>query len=304
MPHDELLPLENATPVSLYFGLEEGRTADLETVARAALAWAASLHAIFDNIEPGLTLKIEIVDGDEGSLWLNMLLKIEDTLETIAIGGRKFPRLWALAKGFAIIVVATPLSVTAEDVWRSLVGERPELAELSEESRKAIVDDLKRALNDNVAPIQKRQFYKEVQRDDAITSVGIASNPESGLDYVTSRLSFDAYLDPRDPTEILESTRKREEIMDVELVSPVLRNAERSWRFLRAGLPEFGAVMKDKAFLEAIGRGGVHVEMREGISMKVRIEFKERLVGPLWITEERSVIEVLAPSYDKGELPF
>jgi hypothetical protein len=69
-------------------------------------------------------------------------------------------------------------------------------------------------------------------------------------------------------------------------------------------MPEFGAVMRDKAFLEAIEIGGVHVELRKGIQMIVEIQFKERFENGVWVTLERNVLKVLQPSYDPGGLRF
>jgi hypothetical protein len=92
--------------------------------------------------------------------------------------------------------------------------------------------------------------------------------------------------------------------MDVLLVSPVLEDAERSWKFRQPGMPEFGAVMKDRGFLDAIARQEVHEELRFGIPMRVEIEFKERFDGALWQIEERNVARVIRPVVQRSELPF
>ncbi|WP_298196035.1 hypothetical protein [Novosphingobium sp.] len=299
----EFFDSTRSAPISLYFDIEKGRRADLSVVAEAAIAWAQTVREIIDNLEPGLEIRIEIVDGEQGSLWINTLVKIEKFLEAVEKGGKRYPHIWALVRGFAIIVVATPLSVTAEDIWKSLVGEKPELVKLSDEDKRKIVNDLAKALRENVAPKPKQRFYKAVLSDPVIKGVGVASDTKRRPELVASRNQIELVI-RSDQVDDEPTTRRRTEELDVVLVSPVLRNAERSWRFLRPGLPEFGAVMKDRGFLDALVRGGIHVELREGISMKVEIEYKERREGNLWITEDRAVLRVIEPNYDRGGLSF
>lgn len=292
------------TPVSIYLGLEQGRTANLEAVAAASLAWVAALREMIAIVDPGVTVEVAIVDGDKSSLWLNTLLRLcEAKLEQIEKGGTKFPRLWALARGLAIIIVATPIAVTAEDVWRRLVGENPQVVELSEETTAELIEQFRMALKPDVAQEQKRQFFRALESDPSITSVGVSNQPSvTPPPDVTTRESFSQYVRAPSVDEGLEGSRTRIEILAVTLVSPVLENAERSWRFRLQGLPEFGAVMRDREFLTAIEHGGVHEELRQGIQMEIRIEFRERFEGGVWRTVERNVLEVIRPTYDRSRL--
>lgn len=293
------------TPVSVYFGLEQGKVADLDIVAEAALAWSAALKTMIAAVEPGLTLKVQIVDGDKSSLWLNTLLTFaESKMEQIARGAERYPRLAALARGLAIIVVATPISVTAEDVWRALIHEQPEVVNLSSESQAGLMAAFDKVIADNLAKVQKERFAEAVSGDKSITGVGVAASSERRPSLVVTREQYAQYRD-RDTTEVdVQEARRRTDIMDVTLVSPVLEDAERSWRFRQPGLPEFGAVMRDKGFLAAIGRRGVHEELRFGIPMKIEVEFKELFEGGIWMPQERSVLRVLEPKVDRGELPL
>lgn len=292
-------------PVSIYFGLEQGKKADLEVIAEAAIAWVAAVREMAAVVDPSLEVSVEIVDGDESSLWLNVLTAIESKLERVERGGEKFPRLWALAKGLAFIVVATPLTVTAEDIWRAITEENPAIvAELSPQARQELIEDFKKALREDVARPEKRQFFRSVEKDTVVSAVGISSRPHGTPKLLTTREQFVSYVRSGVVEEATENSRKRTETWDVTLISPVLENAERSWRFIRPGLPEFGAVMRDKAFLEAIEHGGVHVELRKGIQMMVELQFRERFEGGVWVTIERSVVRVISPTYDRGEFDF
>lgn len=295
---------QRETPISIYLGLEQGRTASLEAVAEASLAWVAALREMVAIVDPGVTVEVEIVDGDRSSLWLNTLLRLcEAKLEQVEEGGAKFPRLWALARGLAIIIVSTPIAITAEDVWRRVIGENPQVVELSEDTKADLIERFKLALKPDVAEEQKKQFFRALESDPRITGVGVANEPRSTPPpQVTSRDIFSQYVRTSTVDERTEGVRTRTETIEVTLVSPVLENAERSWRFRMPGLPEFGAVMRDREFLAAIEQGEVHEELRQGIQMEITVEFKDRFEGGVWRTVERNVIEVSRPTFDRNRL--
>lgn len=292
-------------PVSVYFDLQKGDVAELEVVAEAAIAWSAALKTIMSAVEPGITLKVQLVDGDEGSLWLNTILTlIEGRMEQIARGADRYPRLMALARGLAIIVVATPLSVTSEDVWKALIAEQPEAAQLSPEGQAQIKAIFEKVLSEKIAEGQRKSFARAITKDEQIRAVGVSGSSEKPPSLTVSRSEMRAYLEGESSRVDVEDTRRRTVTMDVTLVSPVLEDAERSWKFRQPGMPEFGAVMKDRGFLDAIGRGEVHQELRFGIPMAIEIEFKERFETGLWVPVERSVVRVITPKVQRSELPF
>ena len=296
------------TPLSIYFGLEPGKSANLEAVAEASLAWVASLREMLAIVEPGASFEVELVDGDRGSLWLNTLIKFlkgaEAKLEQVEKGGAEYPRLWALARGLAIIIIATPVSLTAQNVWQKLVGEEPKLVRLTPEAQQELIEQFKIALQPTVAREERRQFFRAIERDTSINAVGVAPAPTSHAPAaLTSRDEFTAFIQGATvDDEAVERARTRTDTVEATLVSPVLENAERSWRFRVQGYPEFGAVMRDRDFLAAIEHGGVHVELRQGIRMVLLIEFKEAFEGGVWRTTERNVREVVSPTYDRNRL--
>ena len=291
--------------ISIYFGLERGRSANLEVVAEASIAWVSAIREMALIVDPSLDVTVEIVDGDQGSLWLNTLTAIESKLERIEAGGLKWPRLWALAKGLAFIVIATPLQIGAEDVFRAVASDNPEVvARLSPEDRRELIQDFKKALREDVARPQKQQFFKSAEKDTSIKAIGVSELRRHPPALLVRREEFVRYATLGTVEEAVDNVRKRTEMWDVTLISPVLENAERSWRFLRPGMPELGAVMRDKAFLRAIEHGGLHVELRKGIQMEIEIQFRERLEEGVWMTLERSVLKVIRPTYDRGEFEF
>jgi hypothetical protein len=80
--------------------------------------------------------------------------------------------------------------------------------------------------------------------------------------------------------------------MRVVIVSPVLEVSGRRWKFATAQ-GEFGAVIKDREFLEKIVAGATRVRMRGGVELDVELETKERLIDGVWTITERNVIKVL-----------
>ncbi len=293
------------TPVSIYFGLEQGKKADLDVVAHAAIAWSAAFRKIVSEVEPGLSVEVKLVDGDEGSLWLNTLLSfLEGQLEQIARGADRYPRLKALARGLAIIVVATPLTVTAENVWNAVIEDEPKVSQLSPEAEAQIKAVFEKVLSEQVAESEREKFAKTIASSKNIKSVGVSSRSDKKPKITVSREDAERYVN-RDKTEISEeSVRKRTMTLDVLLVSPVLEEAERSWKFREPGMPEFGAVMRDKGFLAALGQRAVHEELRFGIPMVIELEIKEQQQGEIWVPVERNVLRVITPKVDRAELPL
>lgn len=289
------------TPVSLYFDLEPQTSADLEVVAQASIAWVQALREIAYIVDPSVELAVEIVDGDEGSLWINTILKLgEKTVRKIEKGGRKYPRLNALAKALAIVVIMTPLNVTAEEVWKKVVHEAPEAAKLDPQDKKEIIDSIVKALKPDVAAHQKRAFFSAVVRDRKVRAVGVGSTSRTKPSAVVKASAVKAFLDAPIASGDDEDTRSWVDTLDVTLVSPVLENSERSWRFLAPGMPEFGAKMKDREFLDAIEHGEIHEELRQGIEMTIVIRFTARRRRGIWKTVDRSVIEVKRPSLNRS----
>lgn len=292
-------------PISVYFDLLKGDTAELDVIAEAAIAWTSALKKLFASVEPGADVRVHLVDGDEGSLWLNTLLKfVESKFEQIAKGSERYPRQMALARGLAIIVVATPLQVTAENVWNAVLGDDPEVAKLSAESQQQIRGIFEQVITERIAETEKERFAKAVSKDKRILGVGVSATPDRRPALVVSREDVQAYLDREILQDDIIEVRKRNDTLNVLLVSPVLEDAERSWKFRQPGMPEFGAVMRDRGFLAAIARREVHEQMRFGIQMRVEIEFKEHLEGGVWLIDERSVVRVISPIVDRSELPF
>ena len=61
--------------ISLYLDLVPGQKADLEVVARAALAFSAAVKEAAFILHPGMEITLELQSGTEGSLSLNTIIR-------------------------------------------------------------------------------------------------------------------------------------------------------------------------------------------------------------------------------------
>ena len=85
----------------------------------------------------------------------------------------------------------------------------------------------------------------------------------------------------------------------------MLIKGHRKWKF-RQGKFEFGASIKDEAFLDRVLSGREPILMSDGILMKVKLAVKEEKKDGVWQITSRTVEEVLevspSPSQSQGEL--
>jgi hypothetical protein len=278
-------------PISLYFQLKPGEKADLEVVAAAAIAWVESLRAAAQAIDPDADIRVELVDAEEGSLNLNALLEwfekhVERRLEGFARGGKRLPRTRKLAISLASFVV-----VTAIPTYEVYFGDS-----FDAHDRKEIDELLAIARKDEAVRAAQRKFYRAVEREPAITGVGVKESPTAQPMAVVPSSQFAEGGGLWEPRDAEVDTRTTYNVVDVVLVRPTLTHTPRVWTFKVEGLPEFDAVMRDPQVLAAIGEGH-YIDMREGIPMTIRLQVREVLVDGQWRLERggRSVVKVLSP---------
>jgi hypothetical protein len=290
----------DATPISLYLDLEKGHIADIEVVARTALAWSAAIKEIAYIVDPSIEVRVELASGTEGSLSLNSWIKkirgtagIRSDLRTIAI---------SVAAWFALQTA----SYTYQAILDYLRGDDAplETRQMTEKELAQLATQIVDRLNANIARQQRQVIYRELERETAVKGVGVSLRLGVRPTYIVPRREF-----PLTTGSIVEepATAKRKSItrMNVVVISPTLKGTPRSWRFQYSNLPEFGATMKDQAFLKAIEDGRIAIPLRAGTEMEVEIEAKEENEGGVWVVKERAITRVFQPEISRsGELPL
>jgi hypothetical protein len=280
----------DAAPISLYLDLEEGQKADLEVVARAALAFSAAINELSFAIDPNLTVRIELASGSEGSLSLNAIIR------TIA---RHLAPLAPTSPLTLQAIVLTILAWFAADIRTAVVVDEFHRAlgvteghELSEAEKQQIADIVNKALEGHVAENHVHGVYRALESDPAIKGVGTTTTPGTRPAVVVPRAEFPARSGLSAPTEIPITKRERRERTTLTLISPVLlASTTRKWRFSSAG-GQISAQMKDVHFLSRLLSGQERVPMKANIEMDVLLETSEEMREGVWTITGRSILQV------------
>jgi hypothetical protein len=300
-------------PISLYLDLPEGETADLEVAARASIAFAEAIRELAYILDPSVEIHVDLVSGTAGSLSINSLIRavksvthkkktinhpdgrIEETEELSIIGA---------ALGIVMFFGVETAHYTIDRALDYLTH-KDEFSHLSETDKKDIARRVTDALNHNAAKPKVEKVYSEVERDQRIRGVGATTTPGATPDVLVPRSEF---VVRAGRGEVIEQGVKRRTAHDrvrVMLISPVLVPGDRRWR-LKSAQGEFGAVIKDKEFVEKVLSGRTRVPMVAGIEMDVDLETVEDLQDGVWQPVERSVTHVvrLHPPPAQGTLPL
>jgi hypothetical protein len=283
---------ENA--VSLYFKLEENRSADLEIIAEAAIAWVETLRAVAQAVDPESDVKVELVNVDHSSAIFNTLIdwferNVEPHIDRVVRGYDRQPRSRKVLLALALFTVTT-----AYPTYEAYFGDH--FTEADREMLKRIDEQTRH--NPAVATARSR-FFRIVERDRTIEAVGIKESPDSEPIVVVEPGAFD-HDDGLFSIDADVPERVTQTVLDVTLVKPALVHTPRSWTFKPDGLPEFDAVMRDARVLNAIRTKGFPSQMREGVRMTIRIETREVFEDGQWrlIRGGRSVMRVIDPKID------
>lgn len=278
--------------LSLYFKLRPGEKADLEVVASAALAWVDGLRSTAKAINPDAEIRVEIVDADESSLIINTILRlfeahVERRLERLERGSQRLQRTTKLAMALGAFLL-----FTGPQTYDFYFGEE----EFTAEDRAKLNELLETVRSNKDVEAARKRFYRAVEREPAITAVSVREAPDApDIAMIPSTLFAEAggLWEPEEQ-EIRERVTRPE--IEVVLVKPALVQTPRAWTFKPEGLPEFEAVMRDPEVLAAM-KTGLPQSMREGITMRVRLEVREVLIDGQWrlVRGGRSVTKVITP---------
>jgi hypothetical protein len=297
----------SADRFSLYLDLEEGQSADLEVAARASIAFAETIREIAAFMDPLSSVRLELLDSSEGSLFLNLKTKLLGSDE------KKERTLIAIFVAAAVYIGGDAVHFTLEKVYQAIFEtiSGPDEANLSEASKhqvaKEAADLVVKAMEAKAGEKQAQRVYRELSLDPAVKGVGISKKPNHKPSHVVERHEFPARGGLAAPKEQTIKKRTRTEIEKVVLISPVLVSGKRRWRF-RSKEGEFGAPVKDENFVDGVLSGQIPIVMKSNVEMTVEIETTEELKSGAWVVTQREILRIVGvPRQFQGEqelLPF
>lgn len=279
-----LINSDDGVPLRLYYQLAEGHTADAEVIARASLAFVAGVREIAYILDPSSTVRVGIEGHPEGSLWEDLLVLVGKAKAEIT----DRPLRYSLALSALVWIMSPPAERIRDNWWRPVLDKY--FPEATPEQRQQVEKDIATVEGGRIAVREKEQFYREIGRDTGIIGVG-ANIDRVRPPVIVPRSDFPIYSGQA-PTIESDLDRTTVGAMRVIILSPVLEVSNRRWKFATAQ-GEFGAAVKDRAFLERIVAGRTSVRMRGGVELDVELETKERLINGVWTVAERNVIRVI-----------
>lgn len=295
----QMVTADPADTLGFYVGVKEGEFADLEIVAAAAISWSQSIKAAAALLYPDESIRVSLIAAEPGSS--RWLAKIEKSApnKVAEQAKQKWQKVPAIVQMTIGLAVAWPITIapTIEYYGKQIAAAAAALG-LTEEDVKESKAKAEKARAAPSVEVPQKQIFRTLQRDPKIT--GVASGIPVGSGWRPPLIPSSQFAEADglfQPAEPATHERILPLELDVILVSPQLENAPKTWRFRQEGLPPFGAVMRDKAFLAALDRDAVRESMRTKIPMKIRLEVKQRLVDGEWkdVPRTRSVSKVISP---------
>jgi hypothetical protein len=275
--------MDAGVPLRLYYQLKKGHAADAEVIARASLAFIAGVKELSYILDPSLTVRVGMQGHADGSLWEDLLLLVDKA----QVEYRTHHTRYGLALAAIAWLLTPPLERARDIAWEPILSRyMPEAKAEDVAEAKSLIE---RASTGRVAVQHKQQFYREIGRDTHI--IGVSANIDRAEPFrIVPQADFAEYSG-RLPVVVTSLDRTTIGLMRVIILSPVLEVSDRRWKFATAQ-GEFGASVKDRAFLERIVAGQTAVRMRGGVELDVELETKERLIDGVWTITERNVIRV------------
>lgn len=287
-------------PISLYFGVAEGKRANLETIAQASLEWISLIRDIAAVVAPDIEFEIEFVQSEKGSIWLSNLLK------AVKEGDRK--ALSAIVSAVLIFFAMGPALHLQADFGAKLLEKfgHVDKVDLSDESIKRIVEQLHQAVDETDLEQRRRNILEYVERDPDVTSIGVDLQPRVGGPVTRiTRDQFAAY-DRLPPTPTAKPQEQGnivyERNIDVNIVRASLREGDKRprWRF-RHGADEWSATIEDEEFIWALNQDKTGLTLGVGQHMRVDMAIDLKQVDGEWEPDNRRIIHVRAPHVRRAQ---
>jgi len=261
-----------------------------ESVADAINAWAKVMHAAASVIEPGVAVRIELVGVESGSQMFKLAIRrIDEVGQRLKDGADEFPLLKKLAITLAGLGATTVMSV----VITNAITPDPRIPP----DQMAVFNEMNQTLKESLVVQQKTmQFYEILANEPAFERFEVLRGSDRGLVCSVPRGDFALRSGlGQEVAQAANTVETRTTTMEVTLIKPTLIAEPRGWTFAREGL-EFSALMDDPLFLDAIHNKTLPIQIAEGISMEIEIQYREKFDGKAWrpILGSRKVKRVLS----------
>jgi hypothetical protein len=272
-----------AESITLYLDLKPGEKADFEIVGLAAAAFADAVKEIAFILEPGIQVKLEFESGLEGSLKLKAVLKSLKSSD-----GRR---------GALVGIISTVGLVLVNDFRQYGVSKLLDSYLMPEQRQSLSDEDIARIANavadverGRIAKAPVEEMYRQLDRDEAIESVGSTAKPDAKpIDPVPrSEFPVRAGIAPR--VEDTPKSRRSVSTENLTLISAVFLHADRVWRFMSA-FGEHSYHIVDLKFLDDALNG--KFKLKEGVRVTAEVETLEENEGGIWVPKRRSILKVL-----------
>lgn len=293
----------DTAPISLYFGVEKGKRADLETIARASLEWAGLIRDIAAVVAPDIEFEIEFDQSQDGSVWLRNILKAVKEGDRKALGG-------IVAAVLVFFAMGPALHLQADfGAWLLAQLGHEDKVDLSDEAIKQVAERVLQAIDETNLEERRRNLIGHAESDPDITSIGVDFYPRpEGPVTKISRDQFASYdrLPPSaNNRDLDEQNVIYERNVDVTIVRATLREGDKKprWRF-RQGGDEWSATIEDEEFIWALNHDKTGLTLGVGQHMRVDVAIDLKRLDEQYEAKDRRIVRVRAPGIQRkqGEL--
>lgn len=284
--------IEFSQEISIYLGLVPGKSIQADTAWNIIKEISFTAKEIHYFLSPKTRFELDLVSGDQGSLWLKFVGKITGESDLKSYKSTSQAILIAL---FFYVVQSTG-EIAKEVVKNQILSQPASATDVTPKEKEEIIKEAEQraeqAIKNQELKESSKRLYKKLDNDDSVQKIGISSSNSQKPDIYIDRQDFKRLSTGDDEIETF-LTRERVYSDEVTLVSPVLiKKSNRKWEFKDSSHGKFHASINDKGFLDRFYHGELHVELRPDIRLKVIIKVIEKNDEGFWKIENAEILEI------------
>lgn len=282
----------HSAPLTLFLELEQGKSVNLESAARIALAWNDLIVEIFAILDPDAVVRIDLIDAVEGSLAFRSIVR------AVSRVAKQNPLLAGVIAAIVGIFFLKPAEDAASLFWKAVYEAVGEVINPDPASPERVEFDNKVqiAQRDNVANRQKRQLFVELEREPVIVGAGAFPSHTVKPPIVLPRSEFVTRAGVISVSNETIQRRTMTRRMNVILLTAKLEPKQLMWRFADDTGEPFSAKMTDPKFIQALEEGRTGGDLKIGLMMDIELETKQESVSGFWSDNAKSVTHVYSPT--------